>query len=73
MRFVWFVTVLSLLSYGVLVFDFYWRRTAELRVPPYAAGYCHVIFAVVLVLLGLIVAYLVERVRILSSFYSKPL
>jgi serine/threonine-protein kinase len=72
-RFVWFVTVLSLLSYGVLVFDFYWRRTAELRVPPYAAGDRHVIFAVALVLLGLIVAYLVERVRILSSFYSKPL
>jgi serine/threonine-protein kinase len=72
-RFVWFVTLLSLLSYGVLVFDFYWRRTPELRVPPYAAGDRHVIFAVALILLGLIIAYLVERVRILSSFYSKPL
>ena len=30
-RFVWFVTVLSLLSYGVLMIDFYWLRP-ELRV-----------------------------------------
>ena len=70
-RFVWFVTVLSLLSYGVLMIDFYWLRP-ELRVEPYAAGDRHVIFAVAMIVLALIVAYLVERVRILSSFYSKP-
>ncbi len=71
-RFVWFMTVLSLLSYGVLVIDFYWQRP-ELHVGPYAAGDRHVIFAVAMIVLGLIVAYLVERVRILSSFYGKPL
>lgn len=70
-RFVWFVTVLSLLSYGVLMIDFYWLRP-ELRVEPYAAGDRHVIFAVAMIILAMIVAYLVERVRILSSFYSKP-
>jgi len=71
-RFVWFMTLMSLLSYGVLVIDFYWLRP-ELRVEPYAAGDRHVIFAIAIVVLGLIVAYLVERVRILSSFYGKPL
>jgi hypothetical protein len=71
-RFVWFMTVLSLLSYGVLVIDFYWLRPEEWRVAPYAAGDRHVIFAVAMIILGLVVAYLVERVRILSSFYSKP-
>ena len=70
-RFVWFVTLLSLLSYGVLLIDFYWLRP-ELRIRPYDAGDRHVIFSVGLILLGLIVAYLVERVRILSSFYGKP-
>jgi len=66
------MTLMSLLSYGVLVIDFYWLRP-ELRVEPYAAGDRHVIFAIAIVVLGLIVAYLVERVRILSSFYGKPL
>ena len=71
-RFVWFMTVLSLLSYGVLVIDFYCLRPEEWRVEPYGAGDRHVIFAVGMIILGLAVEYLVERVRILSSFYSKP-
>jgi eukaryotic-like serine/threonine-protein kinase len=71
-RFVWFMTLMSLLSYAVLVIDFYWLRP-ELCVGAYASADRHVIFAVSLVVLGLIVAYLVERVRILSSFYGKPL
>ena len=71
-RFVWFMTLMSLLSYGVLVIDFYGRR-ADLCIGAYASSSRHVIFAIALIVLGLIVAYLVERVRILSNFYGKPL
>ena len=39
----------------------------------YAGVDRHVIFAVALMVLGSVVAYLVERVRILSSFYGRPL
>jgi eukaryotic-like serine/threonine-protein kinase len=69
-RFVWFMTMLSLLSYGVLVMDFYYRRP-ELGVKNYAGFDRHVIFAVSLVILAAIVAYLVQRVRTLSSFYGQ--
>ena len=31
MRFVWFITLLSLLSYGVLVIDFYYWRPDDLQ------------------------------------------
>ena len=71
-RFVWFMTLMSLLSYGVLVIDFYVRRP-DLCIGPYASSTRHAIFAIALIVLGSIVAYLVERVRILSSFYGKPL
>ena len=70
-RFVWFITLLSLLSYGVLVIDFYYRRP-ELQQLIYAGIDRHVIFAVALVVLGSVVSYLVQRVRILSSFYGRP-
>jgi eukaryotic-like serine/threonine-protein kinase len=71
-RFVWFMTLLSLLSYGVLVVDFYcWRP--ELHAGMYAGFDRHVIFAVALVLLGAVVAYLVQQVRTLSNFYGRPL
>ncbi len=71
-RFVWFMTLLSLLSYGVLVIDFYFRRPELQKVMD--AGYSrHVIFAVGLLILGAIVSYLVQRLRILSSFYGQPL
>ncbi len=69
-RFVWFMTVLSLISYGVLVIDFYrWR-------PQLQAGFDrsfdrHVIFAVAMVLLAAVVAYVVQRVRALSSYYGR--
>ena len=69
-RFVWFMTALSLLSYGVLVIDFYrWRP--ELHAPNYSGVDRHVIFVVSLILLAAIVAYLVKRVRTLSSFYGQ--
>jgi len=71
-RFVWFMTLLSLLSYGVLVIDFYYCRP-ELHERMYSGIDRHVIFAVALLMLGAIVSYLVQRLRILSSFYGQPL
>ena len=71
-RFVWFMSVAALVSYGVLVVDFYLRR-------PYLADRFdigvdrHVIFALALVVEGAVVAYLVDRVRTLSTFYGRPL
>ena len=71
-RFVGFMTAMSLVSYGVLMFDLYVRRP-ELCNAFYAGADRHIIFAVSLVVLGSVVAYLVERVRILSGFYGRPL
>jgi len=68
-RFVSFMTVLSLLSYGVLVIDFYWWRP-YLQPPQQAGVDRHVFFAVALIVLGSVVAYLVHRVRTLSRFYG---
>ena len=71
-RFVWFITLLSLLSYGVLVIDFYcWRP--ELHEGMYAGFDRHVIFALALLVIGAVVAYLVQRVRTLSNFYGRPI
>jgi len=68
-RFVWFVTSLSLLSYGVLVIDFYcWHP--ELQEHLYPGFERHVIFAAAIIVLGSVVAYLVDRVRTLSNFYG---
>jgi len=69
-RFVWFMTGLSLASYGILVVDFYFGRT-WLRQSMDAGVDRHVIFAVALVVLGAIVAYLVQRVRVLGAFYGQ--
>jgi eukaryotic-like serine/threonine-protein kinase len=71
-RFVFFITVFSLVSYGVLVIDFYYWRP-ELHEKFMYTGDRHIVFAIALIVLGLIVSYLVQRVRILSSFYGKPL
>lgn len=69
-RFVWFMTALSLISYGVLVLVFYcWRP--DLQTPQNSTADRHVVFAVSLLLLAAIIAYLVKRVRILSSFYGQ--
>jgi eukaryotic-like serine/threonine-protein kinase len=73
-RFVSYMTVLSLLSYGVLMVDYYyiWRPWLDAKPEvPNLTFDRHVIFAVSLVISALIVAYLVERVRILSSFYGQ--
>ncbi len=71
-RFVFFITVLSLLSYGVVVWDFYFWHP-QLQAHFDADVNRHVIFAVALVVLGLVVAYLVQRVRVLSSYCGRQL
>lgn len=69
-RFVWYMTALSLVSYGILVLDLYFRRPDLLR--DFPVGYdWHLIFVVFLVILAGIVAYLVQRVRVLSSYYGE--
>ena len=71
-RFVWFMTALSLLSYGVLVVDFYnWRPELQEQFDPSVPR--HVIFALSLLLLGAIVSHLVHRVRTLSTFCGRQL
>jgi serine/threonine-protein kinase len=70
-RFVGFMTLLSLLSYGVLVIDFYYWRP-ELHAGMHAGMDRHVIFALALLVIGAVVAYLVQRVRTLSNFFVGP-
>jgi serine/threonine-protein kinase len=70
-RFVWYVTFLSLLSYGVLLLDFYYRRP-DIQEGIYKGWDRHAIFIVAMLVLGSVVAYLVDRVRTLSSFYGRP-
>jgi eukaryotic-like serine/threonine-protein kinase len=71
-RFVWFMTGLSLISYGILLLDFYrWRP--ELQTGRYRGIDRPVIYAVGLIILAAVVAYLVQRVRTLSSFYGQKL
>jgi len=71
-RFVSFMTVTSLLSYGVLVIDFYYWRT-DLQKQFDKSFARHVLFAVSLIVLGTIVASLVQRLRVLSNFYGRQL
>jgi serine/threonine-protein kinase len=71
-RFVSYITALSLLSYGILVVDFYcWRP--ELHEGMYAGWDRHVVFTLALIVVGAMVSYLVQRVRTLSNFYGRPL
>jgi len=72
-RFVTFMTVWSLISYGVLVADFYCRRTGQFRERFDPNFDRHVINVLAIILLGAAVAYLVHRVRTLSSFYGRQM
>ncbi|MBN1908918.1 MAG: serine/threonine protein kinase [Pirellulales bacterium] len=70
-RFVSYMTCLSLISYGILVLDFYYWR------PELAEGFDHaldrhIIFCVALVAEAGAVAYLVQRVRTLNSYCGSP-
>ena len=69
-RFVAFMAVLSLVSYGVLVIDFYYYHP-ELQKNFDAEINRHVIFAVGLAIMAMAVAYLVHRVRMLSSYHGR--
>ena len=71
-RFVWFMTFLSLLSYGLLVIDFYYWRPF-LQYEMHVSFSRHAIFAVALLINGAVVAYLVRQVRTLSSFYGRSI
>ena len=66
------MTAMSLLSYGVLVIDFYyWRTGLQEHFDTSVAR--HVLFAVSLIVLGAIVSSLVHRLRMLSNFYGRQL
>lgn len=71
-RFVWYMTFLSLVSYLVLVADFYYRRP-ELGKSFEVHFDRHVIFAIALIVTAGAVSYLVQRVRALSSYYGQKL
>ena len=68
-RFVWFMAALSLASYSLLLVDFYYWRTDLQR--QFDAGFDrHIIFFVAMLVIAAVVAYLVDRVRALSTFYG---
>jgi len=71
-RFVSFMTAMSLVSYGILVLDFYYRRTG-LQENFDKSPARHVLFAVSLVVLGAVVSSLVQRLRMLSKFYGRQM
>jgi serine/threonine-protein kinase len=72
-RFVWFMTALSLLSYGVHVVDFYTRRIDLDLDHVDDSWHRHLVFAVALIVISGVTAYLVRRVRVLSSYYGHRL
>jgi len=72
-RFVWFVTGLSLVSYALLVVDFYFWRPDALRESFPTRFDRHVIFALGLLATAGVVAYLVDRLRTLSTYYGQKL
>ena len=72
-RFVWFITLLSLLSYGVSGDRLLLLAARDLQQVIHLTVDRHVIFVVALLVLGAMVAYLVRRVRTLSNFYGRPL
>jgi serine/threonine-protein kinase len=72
-RFVWFMTGLSLISYGILVVDFYFWRFDALRDHFSTRFDRHVIFVLGLLAIAGVVAYLVNRLRTLSSYYGQKL
>jgi serine/threonine-protein kinase len=72
-RFVWFMTGLSLVSYSILVWDFYYRRWDELSKVFPTDFMRHVIFTLALVVMAGAIAYLVDRLRTLSTYCGQKL
>lgn len=67
-RFVWFITAASLLSYGLLLVDFYVWRFAELSEIYHPTLDSHPIFLLALIFEAVAVASLVRRIRSLSRY-----
>jgi len=66
-RFVSYMTLLSLISYGILVVDFYyWRPRLQKNFDPGIDR--HILFAVALAVEAAAVSYLVQRLRTLSRY-----
>ncbi len=69
-RFVWFMTTLSLASYGFLVYQYYRGRPEDLR-DTFGTGPDRVVafvdFTLAMIGVALVVGYLVSRVRALSG------
>jgi serine/threonine-protein kinase len=65
LRLIWFTTAFCLLGYAVLLVDAYHQPD----VPEYP--HRHVIFLISLAVVGYVVAYQVNRVKVLSRFYEK--
>jgi serine/threonine-protein kinase len=65
-RTVWLTTAFSVLAYGALVLN----EGLTAQIEP-GSPYRHVIFATVLAVAGLIVAYQIRRVRALSQYYDR--
>ena len=70
-RFVWFMTSLSLATYAIHAYDFYTRRIhTDLSGVLDDRWDRHVIFAVALVCAGTIVGHVVRRVQVLGSYFD---
>lgn len=69
-RFVSYMTLLSLISYGVLVVDFYYRRPFLIEHFD-AAIDRHILFAIALVVEAAAVSYLVHRLRTMSRYLGQ--
>jgi hypothetical protein len=71
-RFVWFMSILSLASYGFLVFDYYhWRPALREQFGPDPTR--HVIFVLGMLATAGVMGYLVSRIRALSSYFGQKL
>ncbi len=69
-RFVWFIALVSLASYGIHVAHFYIGRKEQL--PQFDTAFDrHVIFAVMLLGVAWGVGHLVRRIRVMSSYYDR--
>jgi hypothetical protein len=65
LRLIWFTTAFCLFGYSVLLVDAYLRKGVPELV------HRHVIFLISLAVVGYVVAYQVNRVKVLSRFYEK--
>lgn len=72
-RFVWYMTLLLLVSYSLLIVHFYGFWEPQIARQFNLKWDRHVLFIVAMLVMANIVGYLVDRVRALSSFYGQKL